>query len=346
MKRKISWRWLLLLGSVLIVGVCAVVWYTLKERQAAQLRFDAMMSFLRLRPEAIAHESPTETEDAASSGSGGEGASALDVYPKARRRLMIEELKSMFLIGSPPYRRFEACVEGSEEDCKRTVDSLREQCERLSAEACDNLATLLAFPQGLIKGIPRNDVQAAKYTKQACSLGQQSACAELGTITYEGLGVPRDRQKGLALMKEACQADVLACGPLKIYLDPDRERKNAEARKRFKEEYDCEQGDEQACTRLAAIQEKSCEAGSDNVCGAMCGGFVVKSQQGITLQQALNACQRACDHGGMVECAMLGLLYTGKRGAPVNHRRAAALFKKACDQGEETGCSLGRKLKR
>jgi len=49
--------------------------------------------------------------------------------------------------------------------------------------------------------------------------------------------------------------------------------------------------------------------------------------------------QKSCDLGQLRSCWHLGLLYRTGQGVPASAARARALFEKACDGGDDSGCA-------
>ena len=62
------------------------------------------------------------------------------------------------------------------------------------------------------------------------------------------------------------------------------------------------------------------------------------------VKKASGVSQVECDKGSLDECVTLGLAYQWAIGLPKDVGRAAALFKKACDGGEQSGCTQAKEL--
>ncbi len=128
-------------------------------------------------------------------------------------------------------------------------------------------------------------------------------------------------------------------------------------------EYNCDAGDYLDCQELGkaygegdgAGQDlakalsffiRSCEAKGRWACG-MAGSYLA-SGRGVAAADPARAAgwfERGCGEGHGWSCNRLGEMARDGEGVPKDPKRALALFEKACQAKEETGCANGRALK-
>lgn len=190
---------------------------------------------------------------------------------------------------------------------------------------------------------------------RACDAGDATACARLGTQRLDA----GDTQRGIPLLRKACEArDIGACARLGavhehgqgIPADP------VEAERLYRLACDLGQGKVAACTDLAsvltrvgdarraeahAILDHACDADEPRACSYL--GLIYTEGLGVPYNDAswragARLYQKSCDLGRLGSCWHLGLLYRAGHGVPQSAARARALFEKACDGGDDSGC--------
>jgi TPR repeat protein len=83
-----------------------------------------------------------------------------------------------------------------------TRDTPQAACKRGDARACASLGRL--YEQGL--GVPKDESQAATLFEEACTDGAAEGCVNLGWLYEDGRGVPKDERRAAALFERACRA--------------------------------------------------------------------------------------------------------------------------------------------
>ncbi len=106
---------------------------------------------------------------------------------------------------------------GSTESALAQLAVLVCEGDDFDAEMCMHLADRLATG----RGIARSLTQAVPLYRRSCDAGQLRACASLGALFAYGVGLPVDREAGLALLDRACTARVGdACGVAEVLRHP------------------------------------------------------------------------------------------------------------------------------
>jgi TPR repeat protein len=147
------------------------------------------------------------------------------------------------------------------------------------------------------------------------------ACFSLGQLYDTGTFVARDPALAIALHGKSCElGEMKACAELGAFYDEgtavprDPERAKAYSRRA------CDGGNGRGCNNLVFLHP----------------GTASKQD----LAYVLGRYQAICDTGGDPEaCATLGDIYRIGEYLPVDARRAAALYGKACDAGHPMGCN-------
>ncbi len=96
-----------------------------------------------------------------------------------------------------------ACKKGSEK-------------EEYFSEACTSLGVI--YENGGYGVVQQNNKKASELYALACDEGYALACANVGSMYYQGKGVPRDHAKAAGYFKNACEAgNWLGCGKFATY---------------------------------------------------------------------------------------------------------------------------------
>jgi TPR repeat protein len=89
----------------------------------------------------------------------------------------------------------------------KTLDALKAKAAQGDAQAQLNLG--IAYHDG--KGVPRDDVEAVKWYRQAAAQGNAQAQSNLGVMYHQGEGVPRDDAEAVKWYRQAAaQGDAWA----------------------------------------------------------------------------------------------------------------------------------------
>jgi len=195
-----------------------------------------------------------------------------------------------------------------------------------------------------------------------CEHGKGAACTQLGLLYEKGEHVERDEARAFELYDKGCRAgDLGGCfgtaQTLRLHDKPDRNRAVDLTRTACLEE-------SQSChaldfTRSYAELEEACNNGDDSACFSQ--GVLLDVGKGVehdaskAVQLFLAACHGGeahgcaalgvnifrtdCEHtGGKAGCAELGVMFATGEGVIADPAKAAALFKQACDAGDDLGC--------
>ncbi|HEV7691100.1 MAG TPA: TIR domain-containing protein [Hyphomonadaceae bacterium] len=172
--------------------------------------------------------------------------------------------------------------------------------------------TLLAAAYETAIGVTKDLDRALALYNEACSLGMQRACTEVGTLYFNGDGVAKDRTKASVILEKACQAgDIDGCNNFANALEVAGSL--TEARKMYGQA--CDAGSLAACNNLAHMLE----TGKD---------------RGENYTTAAQLYQKGCDGGVYQSCIGLSRLYLVGAGVPQDLAIAKALRERACTVGK------------
>ncbi len=140
--------------------------------------------------------------------------------------------------------------------CARPRVSEHAQAKAL-CHACDLGAGISCLSLGKILDRAGEFVKAVGYFEQACRLSdQQIGCQQVAEAYYDGIGVPKDPAKGLAILKSGCDANaIVSCHTLGTWLRDGKgtTARPAEALTRF--DSACTRGWGTACVAQAELLE-------------------------------------------------------------------------------------------
>jgi TPR repeat protein len=191
----------------------------------------------------------------------------------------------------------------------------RAQCDKSNAKSCTQLAVLY-------RNAGKDQIQAVAFFKKACGLGDESACAELGSHLLHGIGVQADRFRAFETFQKACTAgDGLGCsflgGMHRSGTAPDS--KVEQAFSLFKRA--CSGGLSQGCVELGVMYEQGVATPRD-------------------YKKAVEQYQRACRADNQDGCAHMGILYSSDRkGVGLDRAKAMDYFRAACERNSALGCT-------
>jgi TPR repeat protein len=181
-------------------------------------------------------------------------------------------------------------------------DRHKTQCAEPKADGCILLGVDYAY--GL--GVAQDETHAAQIYLAACNAKNGTGCTFVADAYAFGKGMPKEKWKGRGIASDTL-TDV--------------------GKKSTLYHYACDAGDGPKCTWLASAYELGL-------------GVTQDSAKSRTLySRAAQLHQDACEKkNDMMACAALGRLAFEGHGTPKDQAHALALFEKACDGGDATGC--------
>jgi len=211
----------------------------------------------------------------------------------------------------------------------RVVRLYRRACELEDADGCFNLAA--AFRAG--EGVERSASEALKYFRRACDRGMNKACQFIGLPTEASGSSEEQFEEALRtvmLLENACDEGAgRACTRAGVFHREGRGglTRDVEAAVRWFRK-SCKQGDPSGCAQYAYHLQEGLGVGRD-------------------LEAAASQYAVACQGGAANACTYLGALYaSGDVEIDDPERKAADLFKAACEADDPRGClRLARMLR-
>jgi TPR repeat protein len=199
---------------------------------------------------------------------------------------------------------------------------LTDACKLGSDDGCAELG----WAQRNGRGVEADARAAAATWEPACARGESPSCAGLGVLLILGEGVTRDAKRGAALLEEACTKDASdACLNLGILLQRGKDLPLDVPRAVTLFENACAAQHAQGCVELAKILES--------------GVGRPKSERGVK-----DAYRKGCDLGDPTACLGLGLALTKSDADTPDEAEVRAAFQKACDGGIDIACSMAKRL--
>ncbi len=268
------------------------------------------------------------------------GAFALNTGAKAQTRAVAEIFAASLSAGAGSVSsRVTQANDGTLDACRQArVDAASppDQCGavlylQLAPIAAEVDATPLAPDEGCPEGMtkvghkctaavaaaprlcgPRDADDCAKQ----CSAGHAKSCVRLSTLYRVGIaGLSRNAEKSMDLARRACDlGDAEGCAWLgSAYEKTDRAQALALYRKA------CAAGDPGGCFWIKTLKEDYPVSAAD-------------------IQDAVAQLQRRCDDANAEACQLLASFYDHGEGVAQDKARAFALWQRACDGGDTTGC--------
>ncbi|NCG19964.1 MAG: hypothetical protein GWP91_13230, partial [Rhodobacterales bacterium] len=198
-------------------------------------------------------------------------------------------------------------------------------CNLGDVASCASLVTMIT--EDKVEGSVKTAPQA--FESACLKRGSASACTALALELFRGVDLPRDPDRGRALLHRACvnsDSSISACTSLANSYEQGQggERDRTTAAQYFR--WSCDQGDVQACLQR---------------------GLLVSAGKGITRDDydALAMYRKACE-GGLAEgCHRGGLIFDEGTYVPRDIAAAGELYSSACEGGFADGCTgLGKML--
>ena len=206
-----------------------------------------------------------------------------------------------------------ACGIGAAAEPARAETMAKVGCDHNDVESC-NAAGVFALAR---PNVSADDVaRAVKSYEHSCSVDQERA-STLALVYDMGLGVPKDAQRGNALLDQAC------------------ERKNANAC--YNLGWVNEQRSEFA--RAVALYKQACDMNLPQGCVNL--GVLHERGQGVPLDpaEAARLFEKGCTGGFAIGCADLGHYYDAGSGVAKDPLRAVAFYEKGCTGSWAPACT-------
>ena len=196
------------------------------------------------------------------------------------------------------------------------LDTVRESTYQ---NACDNEDSLACLELGIMyhlgDGVNQNFSRAKEFYLKACKLGSGSGCSHVGFM-YENGHAGRNDAKAVSYYKQACDlGDAGGCASLGTC-------------------YENGTGVKENMEMALTYHDKACDGGMGSSCAHL--GLLYENDENYIDAAVYH--QKGCDAGEATECSRLGVMYYNAQGVNPNQRKAADLFKKACELGDESGC--------
>jgi len=210
-----------------------------------------------------------------------------------------------------------ACATASHRRAAIAAVAYDRQCQRGDPRACAALGSMYA--DGV--GVPRDDARAFELLVGACREGDVVGWVNLGTLYSRPSAAIRDDDLAAAIFGRACAEGVpLACANLGALVAQGRGAVQDEERARALFARSCTDGSPQGCFNLAARLE-----------------FVRTPESDA---RAAELYQRSCDLGWGLGCERLATLRErGAPGVPRDAGSARELFSEACELGRASACA-------
>lgn len=223
----------------------------------------------------------------------------------------------------------------------RATALLEPLCHEQVPDSCYNLAVVW---------IQRGDhSRAAQLLEPACERRESNSCFNLAALTFEGLGVRADPDKAILLHRRGCEnGDRDSCFRLgELHrLGSGMPKDDAAAGSYYQRA--CDRDHHDACYRLAyffllgdgravdpekaaELFAKACKLGSTDGCA----NHAIRELDAGHTAEAIELLQKSCDGEAALACGVLGHVYESGRYMTRDAPRAAGLFKRACDAGDE-----------
>lgn len=249
-------------------------------------------------------------------------------------------------------------------------DRFHLQAVRWLASACrygDTLACLIG-PLLLVSGpradIPTREERVARLPAD-CTTGDGDACSEYGQLLSEGLGLPKDMDRAVALFRQGCQ---LESGDACMRLGALASRGEAiprdlpTAANLYRKA--CELDNGEACYRLASatrigagvpqnsraadrLTAQACDMGHQPACIEVAGVLAERSDHSSTstgMEPEIALLDRGCSAGNSASCREAASLLVRRPGAPVElaqrFERSLGYSRKACEIDGGSNCAV------
>ncbi|MEG3147543.1 tetratricopeptide repeat protein [Sphingomonas sp. RT2P30] len=186
------------------------------------------------------------------------------------------------------------------------------QTTTLSAVDKASIAALNEGSAGAATYEAKDYASAAKHYAAACAGGNAASCFYLGQMDEDGVGVPQDKSKAVALYSKACAAGYPSCFNAAVL-------------------YYQGEGVPQDRLKAAALFDEACSIGNANGCAVL--GLMYLAGNGVIQNKpkAVALFVKGCAGGSGNGCLNLGNLYAKGDGVPQNYDSAIVLYKRALE---------------
>jgi TPR repeat protein len=252
-----------------------------------------------------------------------------------------------------------ASTASADDVCKSSVDC-EKACGGKKTAACTFAAEMHFDGKA---GWALDHKKSLRFAKRACDAKDAFGCALVGLHHQDGLGTPFAPAKAIAAYEKACAGGAgVGCFNLaSMYLGAhgipfDRTKGDAfmkQARTHW--EAACNGTAPRWCTNLAFLDAPDTKASADKQANALklntraCdAGVTVGCLEAARARLELGKLDAAgfvkelealCTKGELGACSVLGALYSlGEKGIPTDGKRAVQLFTSACDGGDKHSC--------
>lgn len=195
----------------------------------------------------------------------------------------------------------------------------KKACDGGFAEGCSRLGDVYVTGRG-----PKPDfAQAAHMYKQACDGGFAEGCSHLGDRFRAGQGVAPDLGQAVQLYKKACDGGF------------------AQGCHNLAQMYEMGQSVTKDMNRAEALYQMGCKSKFTESCQVLSR---IATYNETNPAKRLALYQEACDGGEPGACTAVGVKYEYGEGVARDTARAYALYKKACELHDTSGCVRVKQL--
>jgi TPR repeat protein len=234
----------------------------------------------------------------------------------------------------------------------RAVGYYARGCDGGGMTACNNLGVLLSEGRD---GVPRDDPRAVQYFERACDKNEPMACGNLGNMYSRGDGVAKDEKRANALYDRSCKAGSdRSCGRLGLaYVEgaagfPRDPQRGVELMRKA-----CDKDVPDTCAQLAELYEagvgvtkdvatakqlyqKACRGGFGKAC------VKLATSPALGADEAVRWLATGCKAPDRESCLKLGEIL--ETGGPADLEKAVEAYVAACTEGSARGCSRASAL--
>jgi TPR repeat protein len=170
-------------------------------------------------------------------------------------------------------------------------------------------------------GFPLDHARSAAGYARGCTLGQRTACNNLGDAYEYGSGVPRDLSRAAALYDRACRlGEPLGCANLGHLIE------NGE-------------GVPRDVARARTLYRDACSSGTVYGCLHAAMSALDSPATQVDCQRALERWEHGCAGRDGRACAFVGLMYEdGPDGYARDEKKSQSAMTRGCQLGERLAC--------
>lgn len=204
---------------------------------------------------------------------------------------------------------------GCQRNVPHAMDLYERACEDEQATACMRLG---AIYEGGHETVEADDRRARTFYEKACEAGNAEACNRAAYLAIEGGALPRDVDRVVAMLREACAEDVMAACYNLGHIQEKYRSRHGRARKLYTKA--CNADHARACNNLGFMEERA------------------RGGKG-SAQAAARYYEKSCEMGEPAACFNLAKLYEQGRGVDKKPEQATKLFQKACEKEHRAACA-------